>query len=928
MKNIPHKKSPGPNGILTIGVLAFISLQAAADSPPVQLKIANTPSNNFQLTILSADPASSYDIQKRDSLTNNAPWQSLISGTQGQSQFLVPKGNGAAGFFRVSLHVPISVTVTPPYLGLLPGATQTFTATVAGTTNQSVTWKVVESGGGSISAAGLYTAPTSNSTFHVRAISQANTNSSGDATVLALSTNGTMPHPRLWLTTDLLTRLRQRAATNDPAWLALRADCDDLASRPVEYPDGTGGGPNAISGGYQYFDYLDPMFMLGLGYQVASTVDTARATNYASQGRQILLALSDPVHHGRESTDSGWSIRAYGNALGIGYDWFYNTLTAPQRTQIYGEANRWVQWFDTNGFGRDFPQGNYFAGYYSAKGICALATEGDNPLASTMWNDWSNHLHFGMVQPYYQPWLAGGGWPEGWNYGQNGTLNMLRPVLAARTAKGLDLLHHPTKPFSYPEGTALWAINFIWPDRQSIDDRGLIYESDDPTEFNNSWPIEFSGLLRQLGSSSSPRFQKFVSEQRTQFGAGGSSWSDFLFWDANAPQADYQTALSYRTGGDGQVSMRSAWNTNSIWAAFQAGPYTGYDGAGEQFFDEGSLTIRRGSVPFLVNASGAVQRNTPGTDDASTDCYGTYCGSSVYGENWDVTPEGIYHARRIYNVFYANRSGGYWGQYSQGPGDTLTTLDRFEDRGGYVFMRAVNLEGMYLPVHPITNWVRNVAYLRPKLFVVYDRTAVRNTTNDQWMAWHVYRTPSEQAGAFSGTHRFDVKDGTLFRGSVTTVLPAGHTNQIVNVFATSKVYRLEVRPGSPTVSNRWLTVFDASDASTNVCRVSPFTAASGNVVAGNIEGAYLASPIASGTNTVVLFNTTASDLSGSLTLHAPATNTVYLLNGFVPASGHSINVTTASGQHTIQIGAGSGFIASATGSLYFRIDAAGTVTQL
>jgi hypothetical protein len=603
-------------------------------------------------------------------------------------------------------------------------------------------------------------------------------------------------------------------------------------------------------------------------------------------------------------------------------------LTATQRTQIYSEANRWVQWFDTNGFGNDFPQGNYFAGYYSAKGICALATEGDNPLAVTMWNDWSNHLHFGMVQPYYQQWLAGGGWPEGWNYGQNGTLNMLRPVLGACTAKGLDLLHHPTKPFSYPEGMALWAINFLWPNRQSIDDRGLVYESDDPTAFNNSWPVEFAGLLRQLGGSTSPRFQKFVNEQRIQYGAGGSSWADFLFWDAAAPQADYQTALSYRTGGDGQVSMRSAWNTNAIWAAFQAGPYTGYDGAGEQFFDEGSLTIQRGSVQFLVNAGGAVQRNTPGTDDASTGCLGTYCGSSVYGENWDTTPEGIYHARRIYNVFYANRDMGYWGQYSQGPGDTLTTMDRFSDAGGYVFMRAVNLEGMYLPVHPITNWVRNVAYLRPKLFVVYDRTAIRSTTNDQWMAWHVHRAPSEQAGAVPGTHRFDVKDGALFRGSLTTVLPASHTNQLVNVFSASKVYRIEVRPGSPSFTNRWLTVFDATDASTNVCRVSPFTVASGNVVSGNLEGAYITCPGTTGTNAAVLFNTTASDISGSVTLHAPATNALYLLNGFVPSSTHSISVTTASGQQTIQINSGSGFTASTVGSLYFRIDAAGGVTQL
>jgi hypothetical protein len=176
-----------------------------------------------------------------------------------------------------------------------------------------------------------------------------------------------------------------------------------------------------------------------------------------------------------------------------------------------------------------------------------------------------------------------------------------------------------------------------------------------------------------------------------------------------------------------------------------------------------------------------------------------------------------------------------------------------------------------------------------------------------------------------GTHRFDVKDGALFRGSFTTALPVGHTNQLVNVFATSKVYRLEVRPGSPAISNRWLIVFDASDSATNVCTVSPFTSASGNVVSGNVEGAYIAAAGTGGTNTVVLFNTSPTDLSGSLTLHAPATNTMYLLNGFVPSSTHAINVTTASNQHTIQINSGSGFTASTVGSLYFRINAAGTV---
>jgi Bacterial Ig-like domain (group 2)/Kelch motif len=69
----------------------------------------------------------------------------------------------------------ISVTVTPKSITLSPGTTQSFTATVTGTTNNAVTWSVQEGVGGTIDSTGLYTAPQNSSgTFHVVATSQAN----------------------------------------------------------------------------------------------------------------------------------------------------------------------------------------------------------------------------------------------------------------------------------------------------------------------------------------------------------------------------------------------------------------------------------------------------------------------------------------------------------------------------------------------------------------------------------------------------------------------------------------------------------------------------------------------------------------------------------------------------------------------------------
>lgn len=74
----------------------------------------------------------------------------------------------------------VAVHVSPTSARLLPGATQQFTATVSGTSDQAVTWSAT---GGSITAAGLYTAGNAPGTFSVRATSVADPTAFQDATV-------------------------------------------------------------------------------------------------------------------------------------------------------------------------------------------------------------------------------------------------------------------------------------------------------------------------------------------------------------------------------------------------------------------------------------------------------------------------------------------------------------------------------------------------------------------------------------------------------------------------------------------------------------------------------------------------------------------------------------------------------------------------
>ena len=82
----------------------------------------------------------------------------------------------------------VVVTVSPATATLPTGGTQAFTATVTGTADQGVTWSVREASGGTVSQAGLYTAPLLSGTYHVVATSTVDTTSSGTATVEVSST--------------------------------------------------------------------------------------------------------------------------------------------------------------------------------------------------------------------------------------------------------------------------------------------------------------------------------------------------------------------------------------------------------------------------------------------------------------------------------------------------------------------------------------------------------------------------------------------------------------------------------------------------------------------------------------------------------------------------------------------------------------------
>jgi galactose oxidase-like protein/Big-like domain-containing protein len=98
----------------------------------------------------------------------------------------VPSAQGSAA---VTVLVP-QVVIDPATVALIPGGTQTFTATVKGLTDTAVTWTVREAAGGSINGAGFYSAPITVGFYHVVATSVENGTISGSSTITVTTSSG------------------------------------------------------------------------------------------------------------------------------------------------------------------------------------------------------------------------------------------------------------------------------------------------------------------------------------------------------------------------------------------------------------------------------------------------------------------------------------------------------------------------------------------------------------------------------------------------------------------------------------------------------------------------------------------------------------------------------------------------------------------
>ena len=262
-----------------------------------------------------------------------------------------------------------------------------------------------------------------------------------------------------------------------------------------------------------------------------------------------------------------------------------------------------------------------------------------------------------------------------------------------------------------------------------------------------------------------------------------------------------------------------------------------------------------------------------------------------------------------------------------------TGITRWEDKNGYVLTQAEHLKDIYPSTSNITSWSRDVVYLRPSIFVVFDRTVTTGTV-DPRMSWNFPPQPAPVNDPSPGAHRWDVDDVAVgFKGSITTLLPQNasvqtgkiyqgtYTNQQQQQVSVDKMYRVDVRPPSPAAGTmNWLTVLDASTSAGNVA-VGQLP---GNL-SSTANGALLTT---SGGNYVVLFGAGAVNqtISGTVSYVQPKVSTKLVVADLAPNTSYSVSATTNGSNYTVTIQQGSGFATTEYGTLYVVIAANGTVS--
>ncbi len=725
-------------------------------------------------------------------------------------------------------------------------------------------------------------------------------------------------HPRLWLHTSRLQKLRQRA-------------CFDDAGNPI--PGCTRTAFADIFLNFIATSTKADAWHYALAYQV--TGDAQYATKAIQMVDQQVACDYTCIAN---ANNKFLYVRDFMRNVCLVYDWCYDLLTPQQRSTWIDYMNRimFITWndnaeanaiFDTGDWATSNPKQNYFYNYLLATTYVALATWGENPGTFTA-NGQTHQLYLLMdsrdnssprYTDVYEFLMAkltqqalptidtrgkGGGWLEGENYGRAMKRHLFEAFTLLAETAGIDYFHDPAHPFAreavrYELATVQPGGKILYPGGDA---------SQEPTLRTNPYDRHMMLLLAGglAGTVESQYAQYWCNHVLTQMqGISDMIPVDFFLHDPDLPERDFsELPTRYFSEGMDWVHSRSDWTDNAIAVTFTCTDRV----QGHQHRDQNHFVIYIGGSADPVD--GWILTDTQpysSTLPRSSDWHNTILVGGTSQRFGAGTGDMIrYEAAPTYTYAVGDASDAYW----TNPGNYGSGDQKMVD----VFQREL--------VHILPGYV--VAYDRVTLAAGFEQEPVD-------VLFHYPRTrPAMTGNVVTVTN----DQGRLFH---TVLLPQSPsiTWQDENVLAGSdrmETWRMVIRDPVSAPSYRFLNVWQATRPTTT----TPVAVDLVNSEDGQMVGAVIRDP---SEEQVVMFS---KDPRGA----PPAGDVIYRVGmrtgarqhlfDLVPGLGYAIEVARdddgrgegrevalaagAPATWTVRVRPGGPHVASDAGSLVFTLD--------
>jgi hypothetical protein len=374
-------------------------------------------------------------------------------------------------------------------------------------------------------------------------------------------------HPRVLIDSSTIDLLEARALANTPEWQELQvriSAVDSYSSEEIM---------DIVYEGQHY------AFMYALSYYASGNISH----------RDSAVSLFQEYFNGYTSDssmyyDSGYESRSTMVEVSLLYDWLYNYLPEPFRSNVRARLILWADWILTQPgiygiwYGPYYdPGNNYTMGHFTGITHVGFAIHSEDAVNGDKFIQKAD-----SIRPYLMNFantrLGGGDANEGWGYGAGYAVNYFKALAVFKTATvdGIDHFSNTT----YDEDVMKFLPMATLPDLEH-----MLPEGDWARESTGElWDYNRIGADLVSSYSNDPetrRIATFWGEETvpfSNFAVTAYRWYPFLFSNQEEPPLDYRTIPFYQqnfiytdTSGTDQFIRRTGWASDDLWVSYRAG---------------------------------------------------------------------------------------------------------------------------------------------------------------------------------------------------------------------------------------------------------------------------------------------------------------------------------------------------------------------